>query len=312
LTVPNETAKLLRGLVQHRQELVRETTRRKNKLTAIADEIFPELTQVYIDPNSPSALRLRESFPTPQSIAEAELVDLYATRKRNRPSNAQFAQLRDLARQTIGTTDQGRQVSLLLEQKQLIAELTFLNAHIATLNAEIEQAVEASREGQILTSFPMIGSVHAAMLIASIGSIANFESAAKLRAYCGWSPVQSQTGISMDAMFLSRQGNRLLKHTLYLVALQAVRMDTPWKVLYDRLVPLKCQYDDRLSRYRGRMKVVGRVAGQIVSVVYALLRRDYDLVAIAIDGEELPPPELYDPAKHRVKRNTAHDSGHIQ
>jgi transposase len=42
LVPPSDTARLLRGLVQHRYELVRETVRRKNKLTAIADELFEE------------------------------------------------------------------------------------------------------------------------------------------------------------------------------------------------------------------------------------------------------------------------------
>jgi transposase len=43
---PTEAATLLRGLVRHRYELVREATQRKNKLTAICDELFPELTRV--------------------------------------------------------------------------------------------------------------------------------------------------------------------------------------------------------------------------------------------------------------------------
>ena len=308
LTTPNETARLLRGLVQHRMELVHEATQRKNKLTSIVDEIFPEFTAVYADPNSPSALQLREQFPGPGAIMEAELDDLVATRKHTRPSRAQLAHLQELARHTIGTTDQSRLTCLLIEQKQLIIELKLLNEHIEQLNSEIEKVVMTAREGQILTSFPMIGPTHAAMLIASIGSIANFESAAKLRAYCGWSPHQNQTGTSKDSMTLASAGNRRLKHTLYLVAISAVRMDTPWRDLYNRLVPMKSVYDDRLGRYRGRMKVVGRVAGQIVNVIYVLLKRDYDQVAITIEGDEPPPPELYDAAKHRVKRHAAaHD-----
>ncbi|SRR5579884_2957359 len=47
LSPPSETAMLLRGLVQHRLELTRETTRRKNKLVSIADELFPELSSIY-------------------------------------------------------------------------------------------------------------------------------------------------------------------------------------------------------------------------------------------------------------------------
>lgn len=41
LAPPTPVAAQLRSMVQHRQELIGESTRRKNKLTAICDEVFP-------------------------------------------------------------------------------------------------------------------------------------------------------------------------------------------------------------------------------------------------------------------------------
>lgn len=301
LTRPSESARLLRGLVQHRQELISETTRRKNKLTAIVDEIFPELTLVYKDPNTNNALALRSAYPTPQAISSAQLEGLYATRTRNRPGNAALAHLQELAAESIGTKDESRLNALIVEQEQLIIELKLLQSHITALQGDIEQAVQSSREGQILTSFPIIGNIQAALLIAGMGDIHNFESAAKLRAYCGWSPQQSQTGTSMDSMVLARTGNRLLKQTIFLITLNAVRIEGPWHTLYNRLVPLKCVYDERIGRYRGRMKVIGRVAGQLINVIYTLLKRDALLVASSPAGIPLPPPELYDLSKHRIQ-----------
>ena len=51
----------------------------------------------------------------------------------------------------------------------------------------------------------------------------------------------------------------MLKPAMYMIVMSAIRMDTPWKVLYDRLVPLKCPYDERLQKYRGKLKVIGRI-----------------------------------------------------
>jgi transposase len=62
---PSKAAVQLRGLTRHRYELSQEANQRRNKLTAICDELFPELTTVFHDPNLPSALALRERFPTP-------------------------------------------------------------------------------------------------------------------------------------------------------------------------------------------------------------------------------------------------------
>jgi hypothetical protein len=46
LAPPTEAAAHVLGMVHHRGELTAEQTRRKNKLTAICDEVFPELTQI--------------------------------------------------------------------------------------------------------------------------------------------------------------------------------------------------------------------------------------------------------------------------
>ena len=302
LSPPSESARLLHGLVQHRSEMIRARTAHKLKLIAICDEVFPELKNIYTDPISPSALALREKYPLPSDIADASIADLLATRKRRLPIREKIEELRSLAKHTIGTKDTSRLIALSLEQKQLIKELQMLTEHIEELDAKITHAVSESREGKILTSIPVIGSMQAAMLIAGIGSIANFSSVAKLRAYAGWAPRQDQTGTSFDNMVLSKDGNRMLKHTLYLIALNSIKLDTPWRILYNRLVPLKCTYDERVGRYRGKMKVIGRVIGQMVTVIYTLLRRDYDAVLATPLGKEPAPPELYDVKRHVVKR----------
>lgn len=46
LRPPTEAAQQLKGWMRHRYELVRECTQRKNKLTAICDELFPEFAGI--------------------------------------------------------------------------------------------------------------------------------------------------------------------------------------------------------------------------------------------------------------------------
>lgn len=302
---PSETVQALRGLMQHRAELIAEQTQRKNKLTAIADELFPELASVYLNVNSASALALREAYPTPELVGTATLDELLATRKRYHPSTAALSELQEKARHTIGTKNSSRKTSLLLEQKQLIAELYLLQEHTEELDSVIEATMKESREGRIVRSFPAIGTIQAAIIVSSMGSIANYENAAKLRAYCGWSPHQSQTGTSKDSMTLTRGGHPLLKRTFYLIALNACRYDTQWRVLYQRLLPVKGVFDERTGKYRGRRKVLGRVIGQMIRLIYRLLRDDYEMLARLPVGSELPDPVLYDVSKHRIHATPA-------
>lgn len=59
---PTAAALQLKGWIRHRYELTQESTQRKNKLTAICDELFPEFTMVLKNPNLPTALAIREKF----------------------------------------------------------------------------------------------------------------------------------------------------------------------------------------------------------------------------------------------------------
>jgi transposase len=60
--------------------------------------------------------------------------------------------------------------------------MRLLQEHLQELDAEIGHIVERSREGRILLSIPPMGPIQAATLIAGIGHIDNFRSAAALRA----------------------------------------------------------------------------------------------------------------------------------
>src|SRR5260370_2961356 len=67
----SEAALQLKGWIRHRYELMHESTQRKNKLTAICDELFPEFTWALKDPNGMAAPALPAPLPTPPATATA-------------------------------------------------------------------------------------------------------------------------------------------------------------------------------------------------------------------------------------------------
>lgn len=304
---PTKAATQLKGFIQHRYELSHHGTQLKNKLTAICDELFPEFTQVFRDPNLPTALTFREQFPTPSALATASLSALRTLRSRNFPSDAQLLKLQQLARETIGTKDVDRLQGLLLEQTLLLKELRLVQEHLGLLQTEICAIVTNCREGQILLSIPPIGHIQAATIIATIGTIANFEKASELKSYFGWAPRRHQTGVTFDRTKLTRAGVRPVKQMLFLMATCATTMDCEWSRLYHRLLPRIASYDERIKGYRGKLKVIGRIAGQMASMIFALLKTDQELLSQVPAGQEPPPPMLYDPAIHR-----RHQEGHYR
>lgn len=207
-----------------------------------------------------------------------------------------------LAAQSIGIKDPARVNALVFEQQQLIAELRLLGEHLEQLEQHIVQVVEQSREGKILTSIPGIGSQAAASLIATIGTIANFERPAQLKSYFGWVPKIAQSGSSLDWSRLTPRGVRSMRQTMYLIVWRAIQWDADWKEVYDRLVARKCHVDERTRRVVGREKVIGRLAGQMTAVIFVLLKKDQEILAHLAPGATPPEPQLYDSALHRKHR----------
>ena len=185
---PTKAAVQLKGLIQHHCELSQECTQRRNKLTSICDELFPEFTTIFRDPNLPSALAFREKFPTPHAIATASLSALKEARLKTFPSEAQLLRLQQLASLPIGTKEVERQRSLVLEQGLLMKELRLIQEHLAKLHKKIANIVTNCREGHILLSMPPIGPMQAATIIATIGHISNFEKASELKSYLAGRP----------------------------------------------------------------------------------------------------------------------------
>lgn len=303
LAPPTAAAAQLRGMVHHHAEIVTESTQRKNKLTSICDELFPEFTRLLRNPNLPTALALRSRFPTPALLVQASFAELREARGRTcSVSDAKLKELQRLAAQSIGIKDPARVHGLVFEQRQLIAELHVLEEHLEQLEQEIVQIVEQSREGKILTSIPGIGFQAAATLIATIGTIANFERPAQLKSYFGWVPKVAQSGSTLDWSRLTPRGVRSMRQTMYLIVWRAIQWDADWKEVYEHLVARKCHVDERTRRLIGREKVIGRLAGQMTSVIYALLKKDQEMLAHLAPGATPPEPQLYDSALHRKHR----------
>jgi hypothetical protein len=90
---------------------------------------------------------------------------------------------------------------------------------------------------------------------------------------------------------------------MYLIVWKAIQIkDSEWAQIYERLVPIKCSYNERTHRHTGRGRVIGRIAGQMISVIYALLKKDQVALGKLPSGVKPPEPMLYNQEVHRQHR----------
>ena len=98
-----------------------------------------------------------------------------------------------------------------------------------------------------------------------------------------------------------------MKQMMYLIVSGLISRDTEWAKLYKRLVQANCPADPRTGERSGKLRIIGRVAGQLIEAMYALLKTDAEVLSKVPKGKEPPPPLLYDPERHR-----RHREGHYE
>jgi transposase len=103
---------------------------------------------------------------------------------------------------------------------ELIAEIRHLDRRITKATKQISAAVAASRS--TLPKLSGIGDLTAAKILARVGDISRFRSAAAFASYTGTAPIEASSG-DVIRHRLSRAGDRQLNYCLHVMAISQVR-----------------------------------------------------------------------------------------
>jgi transposase len=95
--------------------------------------------------------------------------------------------------------------------RQLIAAL---GAEVAVLDAVIAGRLAGERGYQVIQQLPGIGPVLAAVIIAEIGEVSRFSTAAQLCSWAGLTPRHYESDVKVTRGHVTKQGSRLLRWAL--------------------------------------------------------------------------------------------------
>jgi transposase len=144
----------------------------------------------------------------------------------------------------------------------LVAEVRQLDRRITKATSDIEAAVIESGSG--LTEHCGIGALTAGKILARIGNIHRFRSAAAFASYTGTAPIEASSG-DIVRHRLSRAGDRQLHCCLHIMAITQIARDShPGRAYYQRK-------RDTGKSHREAMRCLKR---RLSDVVYRQLLRD--------------------------------------
>ena len=217
LPADSELAQAIAVLARAQQDAVWDRTTAHNKLRSHLREYFPGFLHAFADARGgimrPEARAILAAAPDPASAAKLTLAQLRALLKkagRVRGIDAEAQRLREALRK-----EQMRQLPLVEQAmgRQALALLCQLDA-ACTSASDLEQAAAESfsqhPDAGIITSFPGIGALTGARVLAEIGDDrSRFQDARGLKAYAGSAPITRASGKTRSVTHRRVKNNRL-------------------------------------------------------------------------------------------------------
>ena len=235
--VPSERIVTYRELVRLHTQLSDEAAAYQNEIQALVVVLFPEFTQVFVDPCLPTALAVLKAFPSAQAVAEAG-VEPIAALLREMPAHfgrPTAQKLVAFARKSgsSGRAIAGRSMSLRI----LCDQLEHTCANLARLETEIAQLLTNDPGVKGLQQVPEFGPKTVAVLRAELGDVQRFQRTDEVVAYGGMDIEIKESGLWKGKAKLSKHGSGLLRRMLYLAALRSIHLEnSAFGAYYRRLV----------------------------------------------------------------------------
>lgn len=249
----------LKTLTRHRFRLINEQARLKISITRLVHILFPELPNHVWSVHQASSYALLKSYPCASLISDVHLTKLTTLLQKssyNHYSKEKAIEIRDAARNSIGSTS----VSFQLELLQNITLISAFQKEVKTVEMEItKMMIEIN---SVIITIPGVSYTLGSIIISEIGDISNFDSPAKLLAFAGLEP-----GIHQSGRFESTNQKMVKRGSKYLrwAILQAARLTAMRDPVFNEYMKKK------LAEGKHYNVAKSHVARKLIRVIYKLL-----------------------------------------
>jgi len=254
----------LRQLTRFHRCLIETCSDCKRRIISLLDFTFPEFETFFSDLFGKSGKALLEACPLPEdleAISTRKLTMLLERASRGRHGKEKALTIKQAATDSFGiglaTDTFAFQIQLLLQQ------LDFTEKQLAELDAKVDALL--LKLDSPITTIPGIGNTLGAAILAEIGDIHRFDSAAQLVAFAGLDSRVSQSGeFTGTQNHISKRGSPYLRRAIWLAASRAAFCDPTMSTHYQQL----------RSRGKHHLVAVGSVARKMCNLIFAILSQN--------------------------------------
>ena len=273
--LPDSATQELRELVRFRDRLVQDFGDRVRQLHRLVDLGFPEFTRYVRNLDSELASAILHEYPTAEAflgLPWKRLAKLCYDDGRHKVGEELAKSLVEAAKTSVG---RHHGPAYRVQVRYACEDLDLLRRRLREIDSDIERTLEDHEVGTLLTTIDGIGPTTAARLVAELGDIASFRSAAAIAAYVGVIPALRQSGKRQASRAgLTPHGNARLRAALWMPTLTAVRKNAWLRAYYEGL------------RARGKLPKVALVAAmrKLLIAVYFVAKHRKPFVPILAEA----------------------------
>ncbi len=236
--VPSEQVATYRELMRLQQQLSDDVVRYKNEIHALLVVLFPEFTQVFVDPTRPTALAVLKRYPSAQAIAQTDVETLGKFLHERAPRHYGRPTAQELVRLAKASISSGVAVAARASSLRILCDqLEHTQKNLEHLLREIDQLLSQDPKAKGMLGVPELGPATVAVLRAELGDLTRFTRIDQVVAYVGLDLQVKQSGKWKGQTKLSKHGSGRVRRILYLAALRSIHLKTsPFGAYYRRLV----------------------------------------------------------------------------
>ena len=244
----------IKSLTRLRETLIKQRTKYLVQVTNILDILFPEFKPFFLNRFSNTSLFILNKYKNTEKIAKMKDFESINKISHGRFSYAKFIKLKELAKNTIGESNENFEFEL-----QIILNLYYeIDSKIDSIDKKISTIIKELNPPTL--SIPGIGVISCASIISEFGDISKFNSPAQMLSFAGLEPGVIESGTISSKGKMVKRGSGYLRHSIMNVAMTVIANNhTFYEYYYKKRSEGKCH---RVA--------LSHVCKKIIRVIYML------------------------------------------
>ena len=244
----------LKSLCRSREQLIKERSKFEVLLTNELDKSFPELKSFFKDRISTTLLYILEKYKNTSHIALMKDYDSLRCISRGRFTYAKFAQLKELAKNSVGYHDDNTDLLI----STYVSIINNFNDKIDPIDKQISTIIKELNPRML--TIPGLGEISAAIILSEYGDITNFSSPNKMLAFAGLEPSIIESGTLQSNGKMVKHGSGHLRYSIMNIAMTILRYSPTFYDYY-----LKKRSEGKCHRV-----ALSHVCKKLIRVIYSL------------------------------------------